>query len=62
MQVSYKWLKEYIDFPYSPEELEHVLTMAGMEVDEVEYRGKGIEEIVIGEILELEKHLMQTNC
>jgi len=56
MQVSYKWLKEYIDFPYSPEELEHVLTMAGMEVDEVEYRGKGIEEIVIGEILELEKH------
>ena len=39
MQVSYKWLKEYIDFPYSPEELAHVLTMAGMEVDEVEYLG-----------------------
>ena len=56
MQVSYKWLKEYIDFPYSPEELGHVLTMAGMEVDEVEYLGEGIDEIVIGEILKLEKH------
>lgn len=56
MQVSYKWLKEYIDFPYNPEELAHVLTMAGMEVDEVEYLGAGIEEIIIGEILKIEKH------
>ena len=56
MQVSYKWLKEYIDFPYSPEELAHVLTMAGMEVDEVEYLGAGIEEIIYRPILKIEKH------
>lgn len=56
MRVSYNWLKEYIDFPYSPEELDYVLTMAGMEVDEVEYLGEGIEEIVIGEILKIREH------
>ncbi len=56
MKVSYNWLKEYIDFPYSPEELAHVLTMAGMEVDEVEYLGEEIKEIVIGEILKIREH------
>ncbi|MFP4662026.1 MAG: phenylalanine--tRNA ligase subunit beta [Halanaerobiales bacterium] len=56
MRVSYKWLQEYIDFSYSPEELDHVLTMAGMEVDEIEYMGAGIEEIVIGEILKIRAH------
>lgn len=56
MQVSYNWLKEYIDFKYSPDELEHVLTMAGMEVEEVEYLGTGIEDIVIGKILKVSEH------
>jgi phenylalanyl-tRNA synthetase beta chain len=56
MKVPYNWLKSYIDFPYSPEELAHVLTMAGMEVDEVEYLGEGLEEIVIGEISEIKEH------
>ncbi|MFP4016586.1 MAG: phenylalanine--tRNA ligase subunit beta [Halanaerobiales bacterium] len=56
MRVSYKWLQEYIDFSYSPEELDYVLTMAGMEVDEIEYMGAGIEEIVIGEILKIRSH------
>ncbi len=56
MKVSYNWLKEYIDFPYCPEELSHVLTMAGMEVDEVEYLGEEITDIVIGEILKIREH------
>ncbi len=56
MQVPYNWLKTYIDFPYSPDELAHTLTMAGMEVDEVVYLGKGLEEIIIGEITEIKEH------
>ena len=56
MQVSYKWLKEYIDISCTPEELEYLLTMAGMEVDEFECPGKGIEDIVIGEILKIREH------
>jgi len=56
MKVSYNWLKEYIDLPYSPEELDYVLTMAGMEVDVVEYLGKEIKDIVIGKILKIREH------
>src|SRR6056297_1734919 len=56
MQVPYNWLKTYIDFPYTPEELSHKLTMAGLEVEEVEYLGAGLEDIVIGEIAEINNH------
>src|SRR6056297_324851 len=56
MQVPYNWLKTYIDFPYTPEELSHKLTMAGLEVEEVEYLGEGLEDIVIGEIVEINNH------
>ncbi|MFW6264636.1 MAG: phenylalanine--tRNA ligase subunit beta [Bacillota bacterium] len=56
MRVVYNWLKEYIDFPYSPEELDHVLNMAGLEVDELEYLGKGIEDIVIANIKKISPH------
>lgn len=33
MNVSYKWLKELIDFDFSPEELAERLTFAGLEVE-----------------------------
>src|SRR6056297_3399440 len=56
MYVPYKWLKSYIDFPFSPEELAHKLTMAGLEVEEVEYLGKGLEGIIVGEIEKIEEH------
>ncbi|MFW6034893.1 MAG: phenylalanine--tRNA ligase subunit beta [Halothermotrichaceae bacterium] len=56
MRVSYNWLKTYIDFPYTPAELDHVLTMAGLEVDEVEFLGKGIEDIIVAEVIEVRDH------
>jgi len=56
MKVPYNWLKSYIDFPYSPDELAHVLTMAGMEVEGVEYLGEGLEGVVVGEITEIKEH------
>ncbi len=36
MTISYNWLKDYIDIPESPEELGHVLTSTGLEVESVE--------------------------
>jgi phenylalanyl-tRNA synthetase beta chain len=36
MKVSIQWLKEYVDFSMSPEELADVLTMAGQEVEGIE--------------------------
>jgi phenylalanyl-tRNA synthetase beta chain len=35
MKVSYNWLKEFVDFKLSPEELAHKLTMTGLEVEEI---------------------------
>ncbi len=56
MKVSYKWLKEYVDFKYAPEELAEKLTMAGLEVDGIEYQGEGIKDIIVGEIKEKKEH------
>ena len=36
MKVSYNWLKEYVDFDYSPDELAYQLTMLGLEVESVD--------------------------
>ncbi len=36
MKVSYNWLKEFVDFKLSPEDLAHKLTMTGLEVEEIE--------------------------
>lgn len=39
MGVSIKWLKDYVDFGWSPEELAHRLTMAGIAIEGVETIG-----------------------
>jgi phenylalanyl-tRNA synthetase beta chain len=63
MRVPLSWLKEFVDITLSPAELAHVMTMAGLEVAEVEYIGVGQAElvwdrdkIVIGNILEVKPH------
>ncbi|MFW5998176.1 MAG: phenylalanine--tRNA ligase subunit beta [Bacillota bacterium] len=56
MKVPYNWLKSYIDFPYSPDELAHELTMIGLEVEDIEYLGEDLEDIVIGKIEKIEEH------
>lgn len=39
MKVTYNWLKDYVDIKDSPEELAHLLTMAGLEVTSLEKKG-----------------------
>lgn len=56
MRVSYNWLKDYVEFDLSPEELAHVLTMGGLEVEGIEYLGEGIENVVVGQIKEITDH------
>lgn len=41
MRVSCAWLKEYVDFSLSPEELAEALTLAGLEVEQVEHLAPG---------------------
>ena len=59
MNISYKWLKDYLDFDLSPEEVSKALTSIGLETDGVEkvetIKG-GLEGIVIGKVLTCEEH------
>ncbi|MFT5858042.1 MAG: phenylalanyl-tRNA synthetase beta chain [Flavobacteriaceae bacterium] len=60
MKVSYNWLKEYIATDLSPEEMSEILTDTGLEVEglkKVEAVKGGLEGVVIGEILTVEKHV-----
>lgn len=56
MQVSIKWLKDYIDFTETPEQLADKLTMAGIPVENVVDPGEGLEKVVTGRLEKLEPH------
>ncbi|WP_102345331.1 phenylalanine--tRNA ligase subunit beta [Bacillus sp. Marseille-P3661] len=57
MLVSYNWLKEYVDINnVTAEELADKITKSGIEVETVEDLSKGIQGIVVGHVLECEKH------
>lgn len=59
MNISYNWLKRYINLPDTAEETSKVLTSIGLEVGEVEKRESirgGLEGLVIGEVLTCVPH------
>ena len=59
MNISYKWLKDYLDTDLSPEKLSEILTYIGLEVDgieEVESIKGGLTGLVVGEVLTCTKH------
>lgn len=59
MNISYNWLKEYVDFDLTPEEVSAALTSLGLETDGVEkvetIKG-GLEGLVIGKVLTCADH------
>ena len=56
MKVPLSWLKDYVDITMSPEELAYTLTMAGLEVEAVEYTGADWgDKIITAQIVHLEK-------
>src|SRR5574344_257340 len=59
MNISYNWLKEYLDFDLQPEEVAAALTSIGLEtggVEEVQTIKGGLEGLVIGQVLTCEEH------
>ncbi|BBH24916.1 phenylalanine--tRNA ligase beta subunit [Paenibacillus baekrokdamisoli] len=57
MNVSYKWLNEYIDLSgFTGEKLAELMTSGGIEIDVVESRNKGVTGVVVGHVLTKEKH------
>lgn len=47
MHLSYKWLKEYIDFDLSPQELADTLTGSGLEVEGIRALGQEVQGTVV---------------
>lgn len=59
MNISYNWLKEYIDFDLTPQEFAAALTSIGLEtgsVEEVQAIKGGLEGLVVGEVLTCVDH------
>lgn len=56
MQVSTKWLKDYIDIDLTADELADKFTMAGIPVENVIHAGEGLDKVVTGRIEELKPH------
>ena len=56
MQFSKAWLQEFFDKSIDKADLDEVLTMAGLEVDDIKDLSKISELIVVGEIVSVEKH------
>ncbi|KKB34814.1 phenylalanine--tRNA ligase subunit beta [Bacillus thermotolerans] len=57
MFVSYKWLSEYVNLGGMPaKELAEKITRSGIEVEGIEVLGEGVKGVVIGHVLEKEKH------
>ena len=59
MNISYKWLKEYVDFTLTPQETADALTSCGLEVgslEEVQTIKGGLKGLYVGKVLTCEAH------
>ncbi|HKM92763.1 MAG TPA: phenylalanine--tRNA ligase subunit beta [Prolixibacteraceae bacterium] len=59
MNISYSWLKEYIDIDLTPDEVGEILTQTGLEVggiEEIETVKGGLKGLLIGKVVTCEPH------
>ncbi len=56
MQFSESWLRSLVDPSLSSEELAHLLTMAGLEVEDVSAVAPAFDNVVVAQVLTMDKH------
>ncbi len=56
MQISLSWLKNYVDIDVPVNELCDKMVMSGFEVESMEDLSKTMDNVVVGQIIKLEKH------
>ena len=56
MKVTLNWLKQYVDFNWSPEELAERLTMLGLEVEGVQKVAGAFDGVVVAQVVTRDKH------
>jgi phenylalanyl-tRNA synthetase beta chain len=61
LKVTVDWLKKYVDFSQSPDEIAHSLTMLGLEVDSVRQVSFDFEKVIVGKVIDIKKHERKDN-
>ena len=56
MQFSESWLRSFVNPPITSDALSHLLTMSGLEVEEVEPVAPPFSHVVVGKVLEMARH------
>jgi phenylalanyl-tRNA synthetase beta chain len=56
MKFSVNWLREFVDLPHEIDDLTHLLTLAGVEIEGVEQRGANIDRVVVAQITASSRH------
>ena len=56
MKFTFGWLKEHLDTKATLDDVVERLTMIGLEVDQVHDRARGLEDFVVGRVVEAKKH------
>ena len=56
MIVTRNWLREFVDFDFSPEDLAHRVTMVGLEVEAMEKLGEGLDSVIVARLAAVEPH------
>ncbi|MGO8925896.1 MAG: phenylalanine--tRNA ligase subunit beta [Limisphaerales bacterium] len=56
MKVTFNWLKQYVEFDWSPEALAERLTMIGIEVEGVVKLGGELDGVVVAQVITKDKH------
>jgi len=56
MQFSESWLRTFVNPSLSSEELAHLLTMAGLEVEEMSAVAPAFDKVVVAQVLTKDKH------
>ena len=56
MKFSENWLRTYVNPALSSEQLAHVLTMSGLEVEDLRPVAPAFTQVVVGEVIAMHKH------
>ncbi|MDD2956174.1 MAG: phenylalanine--tRNA ligase subunit beta [Oscillospiraceae bacterium] len=56
MNLSMRWLSDYVDIKMSPRAFSEAMTMSGSKVEGYEVEGAEIDKVVVGRVLSVEKH------
>lgn len=56
MNLSMRWLKDYVDIDVKPREFAHEMTMSGSKVECYEIEGEEIKNVVVGKVLDIKPH------